>query len=271
MGLEWFYLWLVSPAGSLNLKRLMNTLSAQPVAAITGASSGIGRAIACRLAQDGYDLALAARRQDRLQALQEDLSALPGEVLLQSVDLRQEAQILDWFAAIQARWGRLDVLVNNAGLGHKASLIHGATEAWRETLEVNVLALCICTREAIRLMQAQADTGHIVHIGSMAGHRVPGSGVYSASKFAVRALTEGLRQELRAANSRIRISAISPGYVETEFAEKYHQSAEQAQAVYSQFPVLQPVDIANAVAYVLAQPAHVQVHDLLIRPTQQMS
>jgi NADP-dependent 3-hydroxy acid dehydrogenase YdfG len=249
----------------------MNDLSPRPVAAITGASSGIGRAIAYRLAQDGYDLALAARRQDQLQALQQDLSAFPGNVLIQSVDLRQEDQILDWFAVIQARWGRLEVLVNNAGLGYQASLISGSTEAWRETLEVNVLALCICTREAIRLMQAQGDRGHIVHMGSMSGHRVPGSGVYSASKFAVRALTEGLRQELRAANSRIRISAISPGYVETEFAEKYHRSAEQAQVVYSQFPVLQPVDVANAVAYVLSQPAHVQVHDLLVRPTEQIS
>ena len=249
----------------------MHAQNPSPVAAITGASSGIGRAIALRLAQDGYRLALAARRQTPLATLRDELSAWPGEVLISAVDLRQEAQILDWFAKLQRHWGRLDVLINNAGLGYKEPLMSGSTAAWRETLEVNVLALCICTREAIQLMQAQGDTGHIVHMGSMSGHRVPGGGVYSASKYAVRALTEGLRQELRAAHSRIRISTISPGFVETEFAEKYHRSAAQAQATYSQFPVLQPIDIANAVAYILAQPDYVQVHDLLVRPTQQLS
>ena len=141
-----------------------------------------------------------------------------------------------------------------------------------ETLDVNVIALCICTREAINLMRKlNNDSGHIVHISSMSGHRVPGSGMYSASKFAVRALTEGLRQELRADQSAIRISSISPGFVETEFAEKYSGSAEAAQQVYSQFPVLQPKDIANGVGYILSQPDYVQVHDLLLRPTQQSS
>jgi NADP-dependent 3-hydroxy acid dehydrogenase YdfG len=240
----------------------------RPVAMITGASSGIGAAIATRLAKEGYDLALCARRQERLQSLQHSLAV---EVLARTVDLRQEPQILEFFSAIKDRWGRLDVLINNAGLGHNEPLTTGTTAAWRETLEVNVLALSICTREAIQLMQAQGDRGHIVHISSMSAHRVPGSGMYSASKFAVRALTEGLRQELRAARSAIRISAISPGFVETEFAEKYSGSADRAREIYSQFPVLQPVDIANAVAYILAQPDHVQVHDLLLRPTQQVS
>lgn len=240
----------------------------RPVAIVTGASSGIGAAITRRLAELGYNLAICARRQDRLMAL---LNQLDTDVLVQAVDLRQESQILAFFAAIKARWGRVDVLVNNAGLGRKEPLTEGCTESWRATLEVNVLALSICTREAIQLMRTQGDTGHIVHISSMAGHRVPGSGMYSASKFAVRALTEGLRQELRAANSAIRISSISPGFVETEFAEKYSGSAESAQALYSQFPVLQADDIANAVAYILSQPDYVQVHDLLLRPTQQVS
>ena len=245
----------------------------RPVAAITGASSGIGTEIATRLAADGYDLALCARRQQRLAQLADVLSAQHGvEVLTKAVDLRDEPQILDWFGAISTRFNRFDVLVNNAGLGHQETLAGGSTEKWRETLDVNVIALCICTREAIRLMRARGDDqGHIVHISSMSGHRVPGSGMYSASKFAVRALTEGLRQELRAANSAIRISSISPGFVETEFAEKYSGSLEQAQQVYSQFPVLQPKDIGNAVGYVLEQPDYVQVHDVLLRPTQQVS
>ena len=245
----------------------------RPVAAITGASSGIGTAIATQLAADGYNLALCARREQRLAQLANILSSQHGvEVLTQTVDLRDEAQILDWFNAIATRFNRLDVLVNNAGLGHKESLSSGSTEKWRETLDVNVIALCICTREAIKLMRTLGnDSGHIVHISSMSGHRVPGSGMYSASKFAVRALTEGLRQELRADQSAIRISSISPGFVETEFAEKYSGSAEAAQQVYSQFPVLQPKDIANGVGYILSQPDYVQVHDLLLRPTQQSS
>ncbi|MEO0455833.1 MAG: SDR family NAD(P)-dependent oxidoreductase [Cyanobacteria bacterium P01_A01_bin.114] len=243
----------------------------RPIALITGASSGIGHAIALRLAKDGYDLAICARREARLFEIRDELMGLGADVLVHTVDLRQESQILDCFSAVQDRWDQLDVLINNAGLGHKENLTTGTTESWRETLEVNVLALSICTREAIKLMRAKGDRGHVVHISSMSGHRVPGSGMYSASKFAVRALTEGLRQELRAANSGIRVSSISPGFVETEFAEKYHQSAEKAAAVYSQFPVLQPEDIANAIEYVLSQPDYVQVHDILLRPTQQAS
>lgn len=243
----------------------------KPVAIVTGASSGIGQAIARRLAADGYDLAICARRQDRLSKVAQRLRQQDVEVLAQTVDLRDETQILSFFAAVKDRWGRLDALINNAGLGHKESLMTGSTEAWREMFEVNVLALCICTREAIALMASQ-NAGHIVHISSMSGHRVPAiTGVYSATKFAVRSLSETLRRELRAANSQIRITAVSPGIVETEFAEKYHQSAEKANETYGQFPVLQAVDIANAVAYALSQPAHVEMNDILVRPTQQVS
>lgn len=245
----------------------------RPVAAITGASSGIGTAIATQLAANGYDLALCARRQQRLVELAKVLSQQHGvEVLTQAVDLRHEVQILEWFGAIATRFNRFDVLINNAGLGYREPLTQGTTDKWRETLDVNVIALCICTREAIKLMrELRNDHGHILHVSSMSGHRVPSSGMYSASKFAVRALTEGLRQELRADNSAIRISSISPGFVETEFAEKYSGSADQAKQIYGQFQVLQPRDIANAVAYALGQPEHVQVHDILIRPTQQSS
>ena len=243
----------------------------RPVAMVTGASSGIGLAIARRLASDGYDLAICARRKDKLSEAADMLRRQDINLLSQTVDLRDEAQILAFFAAVKDEWGQLDVLVNNAGLGHKESLMSGQTEAWREMLEVNVLALCICTREAISLMQP-ANSGHVLHVSSMSGHRVPAiTGVYSASKFAVRSLAETLRRELREANSNIRISSVSPGIVETEFAEKYHQSAKQAEQTYSQFPVLQAVDIANAVSYALSQPEHVEVNDILVRPTQQTS
>ncbi len=243
-----------------------------PTALITGASSGIGRAIAQRLAEAGYRLALCARRTDRLDALAASL-ADKTEVITQAVDLRQEADILAWFEQVDRTWGQIDVLVNNAGLGHKAPLISGQTADWQDMLAVNVLALCICSREALKRMQPQ-NSGHIVHLGSMSGHRVSGGGgmaMYSATKFAVRSLLEGLRQELRAANSAVRVSAISPGFVETEFAEKFHQDAAKAAETYSRFPVLQAEDIAEAVCYVLTQPEHVQIHDILLRPTQQVT
>jgi len=240
------------------------------VALVTGASSGIGRAIALQLARAGLRVAAAARRDNRLQRLQQQADG--QEILTVQTDLRSEAQILALFDRVRQQWGGVDVLVNNAGLGHKSSLLDGDSEHWREMLEVNVLALCICTREAVQDMRRRGDRGHVIHIGSMAGHRVPvGSGVYSATKFAVRSLTEGLRQELRAVESQIRVTAISPGFVETEFAAHYHASEERARQTYGRFKVLQSEDIAEAVAFVLASPAHMQVHDILLRPTQQQS
>ena len=242
------------------------------VVLVTGASSGIGRAIATHLAMAGYRVAVCGRRLARLTELAKMLQSQGYTMRPYAADLRQEGDILSLFAQIRQDWGGVNILVNNAGLGHRQSLIDGETEPWREMLEVNVLGLCICTREAIADMRAQGDRGDIIHISSMSGHRVPtGSGVYAATKFAVRALTEGLRQELRERGSDIRVSSISPGFVETEFAEKYAKSAEHAQTVYSQFPVLQPEDIAEAVQYILSQPKHVQIHDILLRPTQQSS
>ncbi|HJK93920.1 MAG TPA: SDR family NAD(P)-dependent oxidoreductase [Polyangiaceae bacterium LLY-WYZ-15_(1-7)] len=238
------------------------------VALVTGASSGIGTAVARALGGAGMKVALAARRKERLEALAAELP----EALVVPTDLRDAASIDGLFEAVRERWGGVDVMVNNAGLGRLAPLTSGETEAWREMLEVNVLALCVCTREAVRDMRARGDAGHVFHVSSMAGHRVPGgSGVYSATKFAVRSLTEGLRQELRELGSSIRVTAISPGFVETEFAEVYSGSKEKARETYSRFEVLQPEDVAAAIVYALGAPARVQVHDVLMRPTDQPS
>jgi len=239
------------------------------VALVTGASSGIGEATARRLSADGLRVVLAARREERLERLAE---ALPGDAMVCPVDLRDVASIEGLFEAVRGRWGGVDVLVNNAGLGRMAPLTSGDAEAWREMLEVNVLALCVCTREAVKDMRARGDVGHVLHVSSMAAHRVPsGSGVYSATKYAVRSLTEGLRQELRELGSGIRVSAISPGFVETEFAAVYHGDAEAAAETYGRFKVLEAGDVADAVAWALAAPPHMQVHDILIRPTAQIS
>jgi len=241
------------------------------VALITGASSGIGQAIARELFRAGYRLALAARRQERLDALAHELGS-PERILVHATDLRSPKSITSLFGAVRSRWGGVDVLVNNAGLGRFAPLTSGDEELWREMLEVNVLGLCICTREAVKDMRTRGDRGHVLNISSMAAHRVPGgSGVYSATKFAVRSLTEGLRLELRAENSKIRVGAISPGFVETEFAEVYHGDPSKAEETYSRYKVLEAKDIAATCLHVLELPEHVQIHDVLVRPTEQPS
>lgn len=217
-------------------------------------------------------VATCARRLDRLQELGGALGVSSDRFLPLGADLRRESDILKVFETVRQEWGGVDVMVNNAGLGWRAPLVSGATEDWREMLEVNVLALCVCTREAIRDMQRRQVAGHVVHVSSMSGYRVPeGSGVYAASKYAVRALTEALRQELRELGSEIRVTAISPGFVETEFAALYNRSAEAAKETYGRYKVLDSADVAAAVVYALSQPAHVQVHDILLRPTRQRS
>jgi 17beta-estradiol 17-dehydrogenase / 3beta-hydroxysteroid 3-dehydrogenase len=237
------------------------------VAIVTGASSGIGEAIARMLAREHMRVALLARRSDRLQALAAEL----GEAALPiACDLRDEAAILAAFAEVRARWGGVDLLVNNAGLGREAPLVSGSTEHFREMLEVNVLALAICTREAVIDMQRRSVAGHIVHVSSMAAHRVPaGGGMYAASKHAVRGLLEALRQELRAAGSPIRVSAVSPGFVRTEFAAVASADPEAAARSYDRFVVLAPDDVAQLVRTIVTAPAHVQVHDILVRSTEQ--
>lgn len=240
------------------------------VALVTGASAGIGYATALRLAEAGMKVAVCARRMKRLEALAREAEPTPGEILPVQIDLKDEAQLRTLFDRVRKTWGGVDVLVNNAGLGHQAPLMSGDTEAWREMLELNVLSLCICTREAVQDMQRRGVAGHIIHISSMAGHRVPpGSGVYSATKYAVRALTEALRLELREAGSATRVTEISPGFVETEFAAHYHRSEDKARGIYSHIKVLESQDVAEAVYYVLNQPEHVQIHDVLMRPTHQ--
>jgi len=235
---------------------------------VTGASSGIGAATARAFVGAGAAVTLAARRVDRLTALASELGKAAAVV---QADLRIEADVVRLIASARERFGGVDVLVNNAGLGRNAPLSSASSELWREMLETNVLGLAIATREAIQDMDRRGVAGHIVNVSSMAGHRIPGpdSAMYAATKFAVRALTEGLRQELRARDSAIRVAEVSPGYVETEFAQVFSGSAEAAAKQYSRLKVLEPRDVAETILWIVTQPAHVQVHDVLMRPTAQ--
>mgnify|MGYP001265327257 CR=1 FL=1 len=233
---------------------------------VTGATSGIGRAIAAHLCRKGHHVIALGRRTERLEELKQNLREAKGTLQTFSVDLRDIDAISNVFEQVSS----IDVLINNAGLGHASSLIDGDPNDWRETFDVNVLALSICTQKAVQNMIANDIAGNIIHISSMSAHRVPqGSGMYSASKFAVRSLTEGLRKELRERNLPIRVTAISPGFVETEFAENYHKSEEKAQEIYSQYQVLHAYDIAHQVDMLINLPPHVEIHDILMRPTQQ--
>ena len=235
---------------------------------VTGGSSGIGRSIVMELSRNGYRVATCARQADRLEPVRQELRAEGFEIFPLVADLQDEGSILDMFDTIRSRFGGVDVLVNSAGLGHEAPLLSSESEPWREMLVVNVLAVCICTREAVRDMRTRNDRGHIVNISSMLGHRVGAyPGVYTATKFAVTALTESVRLELAALDSGVRVSQVSPGRVGTGFHEKYFKDKARADTLYSEYKVLEAGDIARAVAYILSQPEHVRIDDILITAT----
>lgn len=214
---------------------------------------------------------VCARRKERLDELAGELPE-GAELLSLQTDLRNEAEIDTLFETVRETWGGVDVLVNNAGLGHFTPIASGEPDKWREMLELNVLALAMCTRHAISDMRERGDDGHVIHLSSMAAHRVPpGSGMYGATKYAVRALTESLRLELRQLKSKIRVSSVSPGFVETEFHEVFFDDKQKGREAYQRYKVLEAVDIADTIEFILASPPHMQVHDILIRSTDQPS
>ncbi len=234
---------------------------------VTGASSGIGAAVTRALAAEGARLTIGARRVDRLEALAREIGT--ERVTVVRTDMRVEADVVRLVATARERFGGVDALVNNAGLGRKAPIASAPSEPWREMLETNVLGLLIATREALQDMERRGVAGHVVQMLSMAAHRVPGpdAAVYAGTKFAVRAITEGLRQELRAKKSPVRVSLVSPGWVETEFSDVF--AGPGAAPPLREAKQLEAGDIARAIVWVLSQPPHVEVHDVLVRPTEQ--
>ncbi|XP_031340393.1 farnesol dehydrogenase-like [Photinus pyralis] len=244
------------------------------VAVVTGASSGIGEAICKQLVAHGLKVVGLARRKHLIERNAEKLQGEKGKLYALCADLCKEEDILHAFDWIAENLGSIAILVNSAGIVHANSLLDGETKAWKETFDTNVLGPCIATREAVKLMRRNNIDGHIVHINSLSGHRVynfPNMNVYQATKHAITALTETLRQELVSQGSKIRVSSISPGSVRTDFMKQSSVPfPEEIFEMLKQAPTLDPKDIADAVCYVLSAPPHVQIHELIIKPTGEM-
>jgi NADP-dependent 3-hydroxy acid dehydrogenase YdfG len=239
------------------------------VALVTGASSGIGEATAVALAEAGAAVAIGARRKDRLDALAARLSDGGATVLQLDLDVTDEQSCTDAVRRTREELGGLDVLVNNAGVMLLGTIVGADPEDWRRMLHTNVLGVLYMTHAAIDGMVEQGS-GDIVNMSSVAGRvaRV-GAGVYNASKWAVNAFSESLRQEVTGRG--VRVSLVEPGAVATELRNHITQPA--AKAASEQFAgsirELQAEDIARAVVYVVGQPPHVAVNEVLIRPTDQ--
>lgn len=239
------------------------------VAIVTGASSGIGEATAIALANQGAKVAIAARRADRLEALNQRIRESGGEAIAFTADVADEAQVRQMVAQTQDKWGRVDILVNNAGVMLLGAIDGADTEDWRRMFNVNVLGLMYATHAVLPLMKTQGE-GHIVNISSVAGRVAnAGTGVYNASKWAVGAFSESLRKEVYQHN--IRVTIIEPGLVATELAQHITnpEAKERAKAFYGSVRTLDSEDIAAAIIYAVTQPPHVNVNEILIRPTEQ--
>ncbi|MGW8379776.1 SDR family oxidoreductase [Streptomyces sp. ODS28] len=237
--------------------------TAAKVVAVTGASSGIGEATARRLAADGHHVFLGARRTDRLKALAGELEAAGGSVAYQRLDVTDPADTAAFVAAAHGCHGRLDVLVNNAGVMPLSPLEALRTEEWDRMIDVNLRGVLHGVAAALPVMRA-AGGGHFVNIASVGAYEVvPTSAVYSATKFAVRALSEGLRQET---GGDIRVTLVSPGVTESELPDGISDPAAR-EAMRSYRSVALPASaIADAIGYAVAQPPHVDVNELTVRP-----
>lgn len=235
------------------------------VVVITGASSGLGEAAARHLARHGAKLVLGARRLDRLQVLAKDLSL--GKDTAVRTDVTQRAQVKHLVDHAVQSHGRIDVIINNAGLMPQSLLERGKVEEWDRMIDVNIKGVLYGIAAALPHMKAQRS-GHIINVSSVAGHKVaPGGTVYSATKAAVRVISEGLRQEVKPYN--IRTTVISPGAVATDLPNSITDPdiAERMRKVYA---IAVPADsFANMVVFAMSQPDDVDVNEILFRPTTQ--
>ncbi|MFG2616485.1 SDR family oxidoreductase [Streptomyces sp. NPDC048507] len=233
------------------------------VVAVTGASSGIGEATARRLAADGHRLFLGARRTERLEALAREIGAAGGTAAFRHVDVTDAAGVRDFVAAARERYGRLDVLVNNAGVMPLSPLDALKVDEWDRMIDVNVRGVLHGIAAALPVMRAQGG-GHFVNVASVGAYEVsPTAAVYCATKFAVRALSEGLRQE---SDGSVRVTLVSPGVTESELADGISDPAAREAMKAYRAVALPASAVAGAIAYAVAQPAGVDVNEIVVRP-----
>lgn len=237
------------------------------VIVITGASSGIGEATALLLAERGAKLVLGARRLDRLEALAKRITAAGSAVVCACTDVTRRDDVSALVELACARYGQLDALINNAGFGPISPLDDLRVDEWEAMIDINIKGVLFGIAAALPVFRKQGF-GHFVNIASTAGHKtVANQTVYSATKFAVRALSEGLRQE---AGDKLRVTIISPGFVHTDFVQAITNSEVRSQLLAARDRMaLPPEAIARAIAFAIEQPAEVDVGEIVVRPTAQ--
>ncbi|ALA44637.1 MULTISPECIES: SDR family oxidoreductase [Paenibacillus] len=238
------------------------------VVVITGASSGIGEATALLLAERGAKVVLGARGADRLEALATRISNGGGEAVYARTDVRRREDLCNLVNLACERYGKLDVLVSNAGVMPISPLEDLCVEDWEDMIDVNIKGVLYGIAAALPIFHKQGS-GHFVNIASVAGHKtVPNQSVYSGTKFAVRAISEGLRQE---AGDKLRVTIISPGIVQTNFTEGMTNPAlrDQLAAIRDKL-AMTPDAVARAIGFAIEQPADIDVNEIVIRPTAQM-
>jgi NADP-dependent 3-hydroxy acid dehydrogenase YdfG len=239
------------------------------VALVTGASSGIGEATALIFAKAGAKVAIAARRKDRLEALAAKIREAGGEALAIEADFAAEAQARSAVHQTESHFGRTDILVNNAGVMYLEPVAEADLGRWRHMFELNVLGLIAASQAAVAGMKQRRD-GHIVNVSSTAGRFANAMGAgYSGTKFAVVAFSEALRKEVYSDN--IRVTVLEPGVVQTELREHIaHTGVQKAINAWADgMRQLQSEDIARAILFAVSQPPHVNINEILIRPTDQ--
>jgi NADP-dependent 3-hydroxy acid dehydrogenase YdfG len=241
------------------------------VALVTGASSGIGRATAKALADEGAAVAISARRTDRLDELADDIESEGGTALPVTADVTEIEEVRAMIETTREELGSPDILVNNAGVMLLAPVIRADVEDLQQMLDVNLMGLMAATREVLPGM-LERDDGHIVNISSVAGRRAnEASGGYSATKFGVNAFSESLRKET--SESGVRVTVIEPGAVDTELGMHIpdEQVRERMAEMAEDLTFLQPGDIADAIRYAVTRPDRVAINEMLVRPTDQES
>ncbi|MGM0580427.1 MAG: SDR family NAD(P)-dependent oxidoreductase [Bacteroidota bacterium] len=235
---------------------------------ITGATSGIGRATALLLGQNGFRIIATGRRQERLDELEKELSK-QTKIHTLNFDVRDQKAVLNAIESLPEEWQIIDLLINNAGNAHGlASIENGSMEDWEAMIDINVKGLLYVSQPIIQKMISQ-NSGHIINIGSVAGKEAyPNGNVYCASKHAVDALNSSMRMDLN--QYGIKVSQVAPGLVETEFSlVRFKGDEDRSKSVYEGFDALKADDIADLILFMATRPAHVNLADVLIFPTAQ--